>query len=169
MPLNPARRDTRKLLASPQDMHAAVLAAFPPDLAVRRKTSDDRVLWRVARDRPQHVLLLFVCSAAAPDLTHLAKQAGWPTTSGWETQDYSPLLDRLVPGQRAFRLTANPVRRLRDDKHPRRGAPRGHVTAAQQTAWLVSRTPSAGFTLATTSAGHSAVSVRDRRVVSFAR
>jgi len=24
MPLNPARRDTRKLLASPQDMHAAV-------------------------------------------------------------------------------------------------------------------------------------------------
>jgi CRISPR system Cascade subunit CasE len=168
MALNPARRGTRSMLASPQAMHAAVLAAFPPGLTIVGN-QDNRLLWRVDRDSP-HRVLLYLCSAASPDLTHLLEQVGWPTTSRWESRDYGPLLERLAVGQRwAFRLTANPVRRVRDDKHPSRGAPRGHVTAAQQTSWLTDRASAAGFSVPLTPTGDPAVVVRERRVLTFPR
>jgi len=100
MPLNAARRDARRLLGSPQSLHAAVLASFPPNLQAQ-----ERVLWRVDRDAA-HSALLYLLSPGRPDLTHLVEQAGWPTTSSWETREYGPLLDRLAPGQQwAFRTS----------------------------------------------------------------
>lgn len=168
MHLNPARRQARMLLASPQAMHSAVLAAFAPDL-MDGGDERERVLWRVDRDVP-HQALLYMSSSTTPDLTHLVEQAGWPTTSGWESREYSPLLARLAKGQRwAFRVTANPVRRVRGDKEPGRGKVRGHVTAAQQTAWLLERGAAAGFEVATTDEGEPCIEVRDRRVVTFPR
>lgn len=167
MHLNPARRAARALLGSPQALHAAVLASFPPDELTEDGSS--RVLWRIDRDA-RHATCLYMCSAAKPDLTHLVEQAGWPTTTAWETRDYTHLLDRLAPGQRwAFRLTANPVRRVRDKDHPRRGAPRGHVTATQQAAWLIERGDRSGFAVASGQDGQPCVLVRDRKVVSFPR
>jgi CRISPR system Cascade subunit CasE len=167
MPINPARRGTRTLLASPQSMHAAVLAAFPPQPEPVGDAA--RVLWRVDRDA-EHDVILYLCSPERPDLTHLVEQAGWPTTSSWQTRDYTPLLERLAAGQPwAFRLTANPVRRVRDAKHPDRGAVRGHVTAAQQVEWLLTKAAGAGFTVATASDGEPAVTVAERVVKNFAR
>jgi len=167
MPLNPARRGTRSLLASPQSMHAAVLASFPPDVGT--DDSEGRVLWRVDRDTP-HEVFLYLCSPRRPDLTHLVEQAGWPTSSSWQTRDYAPLLDRLAVGQRwAFRITANPVRRVRDEKHPDRGAVRAHVTASQQVEWLVSHAAAAGFAVPQTPDGQAAVQVAERSVRTFAR
>ena len=73
--INPARRDARKLLGSPQAMHAAVMAAFP-----RAVTAEEgRALWRL--DEVRAGTYLYVVSPWKPDLTHVVEQAGWPTTT----------------------------------------------------------------------------------------
>lgn len=140
MPLNPARRGSKFLLTSPHSMHAAVMAAFPPEVSTR--TTGGRILWRV--DRNQHEVLLFIVSPEKPDLTHVVEQAGWPLTSTWRTRDYDSFLEALTTGQSfSFRLTANPVRQSRDPKHA--GKRLGHVTALQQRDWLLDRAENHGF------------------------
>ncbi len=142
MQINPRRRGAQPLLASPHAMHAAVLAGFPD----ARPTEEGRVLWRLDTYDNNRVLL-FVASPETPDFTHIAEQAGWPTTETWHTRPYDPFLRSLRTGQRwQFRLTANPVRSGRkagwaDTK------PIGHVTVKQQEQWLIDRTPTWGFRL----------------------
>lgn len=140
--LNPARRDCQYLLASPQRVHAAVLAAHP--LGTSAEGGEARVLWRV--DRPErHRVDLYVASPSRPDFEHLMEQAGWPTVATAEVTDYGPFLRRLTKGQTfQFRLTANPVRSLK-----RQGSARGvvspHITATSQLDWLLSRCSDWGF------------------------
>ncbi|GAA3592586.1 type I-E CRISPR-associated protein Cas6/Cse3/CasE [Klugiella xanthotipulae] len=142
--LNPQRRGGRKLLASPQAMHAAVLAGFPHPEA----TEAGRVLWRI--DAEDHAVYLYIVSPGRPDLTHLVEQAGWPTTETWTTQSYLPVLDRVQPGQRwAFRLTANPIRVLPPAPGEKRGKRMGHVTPLHQQEWLLQKSESNGFQLTT--------------------
>lgn len=154
--INPARRGSRKLLGSPQAMHAAVLAAFPqPD------DERGRVLWRVDRDDTR--TWLYVVSEPEPDFAHVVEQAGWPTTaSTWAVRPYGPLLDRIEVGQRwAFRLTANPTR-THDGKRY------GHVTAVQQLDWFVTRANGWGIDVAGGAAEPDVV-VHDRRIERFVR
>jgi len=193
--INPARRGGRKLLGSPQAMHAAVLSAF-------QQTGFDRgrVLWRV--DTDAHHRWLYVCSEPVPDFAHIIEQAGWPTTQeGWAVRPYEPLLNRLKNGQRwAFRLTANPVRSSRatgwvKDKdgqghfvYPERTPdnPRtkrhGHLTVDQQLQWLIAPRPVSverpplppraeewGFRIPSTETGVSDVIIHDRRTERFQR
>jgi CRISPR system Cascade subunit CasE len=90
MPINPARRGSRRLMASPQALHAAVLAGFADSAA----SPEGRVLWRLDT-YGQHRVLLYVASADKPDFTHIVEQAGWPTTEAWDTRDYGRFLDTL--------------------------------------------------------------------------
>ncbi len=156
-PINTARRGAHKLLGSPQAMHAAVLAAFPPSDSTRA----GRVLWRVDRTGPQSHL--YVVSPTRPDFTHLVEQAGWPTGDDpWQTRPYDSFLTALANTQRwNFRLRANPVKQARDI-HARVA----HVTAAQQRDWLLTRTHKLGFTVAEGAEDLPAVTVseRERRV-----
>ncbi|MFC6094383.1 type I-E CRISPR-associated protein Cas6/Cse3/CasE [Saccharothrix lopnurensis] len=163
--INPARRDARTMLASPQKMHAAVMAAFPPTTAAPER---GRVLWRV--DRHQHRVVLFVVSPHRPDLTHLVEQVGWPTTHTWDTRDYQPLLDRITAGQQwAFRLRANPVSSRRKTPDSTRSQRFGHVTVAQQTDWLLTRAERHGFTVVPGENKEPDVAVRGREHVTFKR
>ncbi len=164
MPLNAARRGTRFFRASPQAMHAAILAAFPP--GVSTSNADGRVLWRL--DTAGNEVFLYIVSPEAPDLTHVIEQAGWPTLSTWETRDYGPLLAQITAGQHyAFRLIANPVRQPRD---PELGGKRvGHVTAAQQEQWLMGKAERSGFRLRSGVDSAPAVVVSDREVKKFSR
>jgi CRISPR system Cascade subunit CasE len=140
MPLNPARRGCKFLLASPQAMHAAVLSAFPPGAGTG--SSLGRVLWRVDFQHP-HVHL-YIVSPEQPDLTHLVEQAGWPLSSSWETVPYAPRLAKLEVGAiMAFRLTANPVKQSRDPATLGKKLP--HVTSVQQRDWLLERSEVNGF------------------------
>lgn len=159
MYLNGARRGTRNLLGSPQRIHAAVMSSFPP--GVESAPSSARVLWRV--DRSPNATALYVSSPARPDLTHVVEQAGWPSGDDpWQTADLDPFLDRLRAGQRwAFRLTANPVRSIRD-RDGGRGSVRAHVTAGQQEIWLRERAKGWGFE-------PEVVAVRGRGHASFRR
>lgn len=140
MPLNPRRRDARRLLGSPQALHAAVLAGFTDPGAAEH----GRVLWRLDT-YDQHRVLLYTVSPEKPDYTHLVEQAGWPTTEAWDTRSYDELLGSLRIGQQwQFRLTANPVHSGRraawsDTK------PIGHVTVDQQRRWLLDRAERNGF------------------------
>lgn len=129
MYLNERLRQTKRLLANPQAMHAAVLAAFPPG-------REDRVLWRI--DRDGHRTALIVVSGSVPSFEHLQEQAGWRNEPSWETRDYDRLLDRLQRGQEyAFRLVANPAGiRSYDDGRKRRVV---HRSVPHQRRWLLER------------------------------
>ena len=138
--LNSAREGTRRLLMSPQRMHAAVMSSYPPNV-------DVRPLWRLDRSS-RHELTLYVVASERPDLTHLVEQAGWPTSATWETTTYDEFLGRLAEGQVwRFRLTANPVHRL-----PQGPGLRGKVIPlvkiSQQEDWLRRKSTGWGFTLA---------------------
>lgn len=140
--LNPARVGARRLLGSPQSLHAAVMSSFaePP----QRRPDGPRVLWRVDQLARSEVLL-YVVSPDEPDLTHLVEQAGWPTTGGWQTKPYATFLDRITAdGVWSFRLTANPVHSIR--RAPAEPTKRtAHMTPRRQVEWLINRQRDAGF------------------------
>lgn len=162
MRLNPARQGTRRLLGSPQRMHAAVSSSFP-------ELGNDRVLWRVDSSHSHDVRLLLV-SPQEPDLTHLVEQAGWPTLgeATWLTKSYSPFLARLVADQTwSFRLRANPVRRQRDENG--RIRTQAHVTVDQQRQWFLDRVDGLGVELLTNAGGRDSVEVVRRDAQQFQR
>ena len=137
--LNPARRGARKLLGSPQAMHAAVMAAFPRETA----SNGGRALWRV--DEVRAGTYLYLVSPWKPDLTHVVEQAGWPTTSNWKTVDYEPPLNQVEEASSwGFRLAADPTRSVGGAPGVR-GKRVGHVTVSQQTNWLLERAQRLGF------------------------
>jgi CRISPR system Cascade subunit CasE len=166
--INPARRGARKLLASPQAMHAAVLAAFA-EPALHH--DGHRRLWRVDQQSRQQATL-YIASPTEPDLTHLVEQAGWPTTQTWQTRPYGSLLASLEPGQQwAFRLTANPVHNGRHPKKPETAPTQrlGHVTARQQRDWLLARAERAGIRIPTGALGEPDLLIHRRTTISFPR
>lgn len=146
--LNPQRRDARRLLASPQRLHAAVLASYP-EPPTGALDGAPRVLWRLDVE-PDNRTFLYVVSPDRPDFAHLAEQAGWPSTERGTSKEYGSLLDRLAPGQRwAFRLTANPTQYVVPE-HGGRAKRVAHVSVPHQEKWLTERAESAGFRIAST-------------------
>lgn len=140
--LNTQRLGARRLLSSPQMLHAAVLSSFADSPPVGG--DGPRVLWRLDRTGKAETHL-FIVSPDRPDLTHLVEQAGWPTTGRWQTYDYSPFLSRLREGDEwAFRLTANPVHTIRrTEEEPTKIT--AHVGPRHQQHWLLKRQEVAGF------------------------
>jgi CRISPR system Cascade subunit CasE len=165
--INPARRGARKLLSSPQAMHAAVRAAFAEPEGYERPGA--RALWRL--DTPAiATTYLYLVSPGRPDLTHLVEQAGWPTTATWDTREYGPLLATLQPGQRwAFRLTANPVHSGRKTPESKETQRFGCLREAEQEQWLLRRAERCGFTVATQRDGRPNVRLHHRQAQSFKR
>lgn len=180
--INPRRRSSTRVLASPHRMHGAVSLCFPPS------TPPGRVLWRI--DRAAAGLYLYLVSAVAPDPTGFVEEHGWPATGGWATRDYAPLLDKVQAGVSfSFRLAANPVHHVRPPSTPRRdsdddrgkgaadiadrrgGRVRGqrfaHITVAQQLTWLVSRAPGWGFSVG--SEDEPTARIVERRKLVFTR
>lgn len=164
--INTARRGARALLSSPQNVHAAVLSAFPAGTA--EPSEDGRLLWRVDTVGP--ATHLYLVSAGKPDLTHLVEDAGWPSTQGWVSKDYDLLLGRLTAGERwAFRLRANPTRSGRKTTESPTTQRFGHLTAAQQLAWLTSRAQAAGFEIPLGQLDQIQAAVVHRQIMRFDR
>lgn len=143
---NAARTGARRLLTSPQMLHAAVMSSFPE--APPTPGGGPRVLWRIDYNSAAEVLL-YVTSPVRPDLTHLVEQAGWPTaeTQGWSTYDYATFLAGLsADSVWAFRLTANPVHSIRrkEGEPTKRTA---HRTPRHQIEWLLNQQERGGFAI----------------------
>lgn len=156
--LNIRRAGAKKLLGSPQAMHAAILSGFPPTV------EPGRPLWRVDAHDPLRPTL-YVVSANRPDLTHLQEQAGWPSQDVTESAVYDSFLERLAPGQIwSFRLTANPTHRTTIGDSSKVVA---HVTVNQQLQWLLGRAERLGVSFGT--ADRPSVQVVGRDLRRFAR
>lgn len=150
--LNPLRRESQRLLRSPQAMHATVLGGLPLDKV------EERVLWRLDVES-SHRLALYVLTRTRPSWEHLVEQAGWPGAdregdlAQYEVRPYEPLLERIHAGQQyAFRLTANPTSSTRtpvkmtpsqaereSEGSLSRSVRVGHSTARSQIDWFLSR------------------------------
>jgi CRISPR system Cascade subunit CasE len=165
--INTARRGAHKLLASPQALHAAILAGFPD--REDHATDGARTLWRLDTD-PSKQTLLYIVSPGRPDLTHLVEQAGWPTTETWQTRSYGAFLDSLEKGQRwAFRLTANPTRNGRRSDKSEDTQRFGAVTVDHQIQWLTTRAEKNGFSVNQQADGQLNMVVHQRRTLTFLR
>ncbi|WP_433618595.1 type I-E CRISPR-associated protein Cas6/Cse3/CasE [Dactylosporangium sp. CA-139114] len=168
--IDTARRGARKLLASPQAMHAAVRAAFtnPED----HDRPGARALWRLDTTADGTVQLYLV-SPGRPDLTHIVDQAGaraLGTAEAWTTRAYDGLLAALQPGQRwAFRLTANPVHNGRKTPASTDTQRFGRLRPAEQIQWLLDRATRCGFTIGAQHDGQPNVVVRRRQTLTFKR
>ncbi len=165
--VNPARRGARKLLASPQAMHAAVRAGFadPDD----HQRGDARTLWRLDTSGPGNVHL-YIVSPGRPDLTHLVEQAGWPTTDTWVVREYDPMLATLAPGQRwAFRLTANPTHSGRKSADAKETQRFGCLRQEEQVRWLLNRADRYGFAIVAQDDGLPNLAVNHRQTLTFKR
>ncbi|MEU7874301.1 type I-E CRISPR-associated protein Cas6/Cse3/CasE [Dactylosporangium sp. NPDC049140] len=166
--IDPARRGARKLLGSPQAMHAAVRAAFAAPEDYERPGA--RALWRLDTTAGGTVHLYLV-SPGAPDLAHLVEQAGGrDTAEAWTTRPYDGLLTSLQPGQRwAFRLTANPSHSGRKTPESKDTQRFGRLRAGEQVQWLLDRTARCGFTVAAQRDGAPNLALHRRQTLTFKR
>lgn len=89
MPINGARRSAMEIIASPNKMHAAVEASYPPvadsDACENAPTATEsgRILWRIDPIAGEgRSAWLYVVSPRRPDFTHLCEQVGWPVEGG---------------------------------------------------------------------------------------
>lgn len=138
--INPKRRGARKLLGSPQAMHAAVMSCFP------RSQADQigRVLWR--QDEVGDSTFILVTSMLKPDFSVIEEQAGWRDASTTQYKDYGAFLGAIQTGtQYRFRLTANPTRSIRQNEARSKRVP--HVGRANQERWLLEKSESNGFNI----------------------
>lgn len=137
--LNPQRRAARKLLGSPQAMHAAVMSCFPRS----REEEAGRVLWRV--DNHGDTRFLYLQSRLKPELAVIEEQAGWPSSPTGVTGDLTASLTSLESGQYwGFRLAANPSHVVTENGKKKRMA---HVTVDHQTRWFMERTERLGIAI----------------------
>lgn len=133
------KRSTMTALNSPQKLHGAIESAFDSE---ERK----RKLWRIDKLGEKTYLLLL--SEDKPNLSAAVEQFG-VSENGFETRDYSPLLERIQDGSVwHFRLTANPtISSSKKCKTGERGKVEAHISDKYQMKWLLDRAEKYGFTL----------------------
>ncbi len=141
MELDMRKRSAMTALNSPQKLHGAIESAFNSE---ERK----RKLWRIDKLGEKTYLLLL--SEDKPNLSAAVEQFGVSgSKGGFETRDYSPLLERIQNGSVwHFRLTANPTISLsKKCKTGERGNVKAHISDQYQVKWLLDRAEKHGFAL----------------------
>ncbi|MEZ4714428.1 MAG: type I-E CRISPR-associated protein Cas6/Cse3/CasE [Caldilineaceae bacterium] len=147
--LNPRNRAVQRDLARPHDLHKTIMAAFPDNL----DKAQERVLYRLDQHAQTQQVALLVQSQEQPD---------------WSTLPASYLLDnpgtkafnlQLQPGQRlAFRLRANPTKKIKDERNPKNGKRIGLYKMEEQINWLQRKAAAHGFAI------HTAMPTQQQRV-----
>ncbi len=145
--LNPLSRQVQQEIANPYQMHRTILRAFPQDL----RASGERVLFRVDALPRTGQLHLLVQSQGKPDWTWLASEDGrrpYLAASDGPNPAVKQTDLQLAAGQvLAFRLLANPTKRLGKSFGPDKGKRVGLYTAEEQMAWLQRKAVQSGFTV----------------------
>ncbi|STC69304.1 type I-E CRISPR-associated protein Cas6/Cse3/CasE [Corynebacterium pilosum] len=152
--ISPAKREGRKLITSPNALHARVAQAFPP----QQDSDAGRVLWRL--DKRQHEHVLYIVGPNKPELETLSDDAGWDGIPA-QTADYDRFLDSLLKGQRWwFELVANPTQ-SKSRGEGKRGKVTAHVSVEHQLSWLRRKADLHGFSLPDGGLGEPRVLSRD--------
>ena len=145
--LDPRRRDVRRDLASPYELHRTLLRAFPS----RDAGGPGRVLFRVEPSRKTSPPIVIVQSVKLPDWQQLppdyahiqpVKNVRFSATGVPERavpESPAAVLDRLQRGDMLrFRITANPTIKRDGKRH-------ALWAEADQIAWLIRKGESGGF------------------------
>lgn len=158
--LNPLRREVQRDLADCHNMHRRLLLAFPDQPDISSARDHFGVLYRVEPMRDGPVVL--VQSSHIPDWTRLPQ--GYLTSTP-TTKSLTALYADLRPGlDLAFRLHANPTRRISDRNQNQAEKWRGKrvnlTQEADQLDWLRRKGAASGFTLLTVRARPAGLPVR---------
>lgn len=167
--LDPRSRAGARSMGDPQRLHATIYAAMPTQPVVLGQ-SPGRPLWRLDRDEPA-APVLWIVSPEQPNLDDFAAEAGRIVAGvTYQCRPYEPLLNRLGAGQvYAFRLAANAVHSGRVSAESTDTQRLAHITAAQQLAWLTTRSTAHGFSVVKSAAGEPDAAVIGRRRLVFRR
>jgi CRISPR system Cascade subunit CasE len=149
--LNRLSAQVRAELARPYEMHRTLLRAFPQDVVHKERDDDDAagVLFRVDEQPRTNNIAVLVQSRSAPDWAYLndkrdARGHAYLQRPP-ETKSFDPLA-RLTAGQMlAFRLRANPTKRLGSHARDENGKRVGLRDEQEQLAWLQRKADAGGF------------------------
>lgn len=140
--LNPRSRQVRSELANPYEMHRTIMQAFPDGLAHSAARKDAGVLYRLDTDARTGALMLLVQSRQQPN---------WHTLKpGYLAAGCAPqvreLRLRLQAGELlAFRLRANPTRRIARGDEKNGGRRVALYKEEDQLNWLARKGAEHGF------------------------
>lgn len=166
--------ETCRLVASPYRVHAIVEAACEDGASASSEAEQGRVLWRLDSSAATGELRLYIVSPAPPNKHELSNRLCVDEPQVL-VKDYRHRVAEVKTGQVwAFRLKANPVRKVLQDKGvvPRDGIVgtlQGAVTVAQQVEWLIKRAAANGFEVVSGATGEPQVVVSQRRKEKFLR
>lgn len=137
-----SRRVANEIL-HPYEMHRTLLRAFPalPDDPEEKQRDASGILYRVEEDEQSPIVKVYVQSRLQPDWTVLQGVRGYLYTSGafpaMASKDITPAYQGLRSGQLlAFRLRANPTKRVGRPDAPNTGKRVELVREDEQIAWL---------------------------------
>jgi CRISPR system Cascade subunit CasE len=135
MKLDTTKHATMRGMTNPSLLHGALESSFSGER--------QHPLWRL--DRLNGATYLLLLSHDQPDLTHAEAEFGCPDL-GWESRDYSPLLQRIKGDSLwHFRLVANPTKSVPDPNGGKRGKVRAHTVPQYQKQWLREQGEKHGF------------------------
>jgi len=138
--LNQRNAQVRAELARPYEMHRTLLRAFPQGVVDKNRDEDDAagVLFRVDEKPGENLITVLVQSRIAPDWSFLNEKRdvrGHAYLLG--PSESKPFDLKLVAGQTlAFRLRANPTRRLGKSAGADKGKRVGIYKEEDQLKWL---------------------------------
>jgi CRISPR system Cascade subunit CasE len=124
-----------RTLTNPSLLHGALESSFSGER--------QHPLWRL--DHLNGATYLLLLSRDQPDLTHAGEEFGFPEL-GWESRDYSPLLQRIERDSLwHFRLVANPTKSVPAPNGGKRGKVCAHTIPQYQKQWLREQGEKHGF------------------------
>jgi len=147
--LNPRNAQVRRELARPYEMHRTLSRAFPQNTYHKGRDAGDAagVLFRAEQDARTNQIRVLAQSSVAPDWTSLQDlrdARGQPYLArAPETKTFEL---KLAAGQLlAFRLRANPTKRLGKHAHDENGKRVGIYGEQEQLQWLGRKAEAGGF------------------------
>lgn len=128
-------------LAQPYEMHRTLMRAFPRASGNVEARAHFGVLFRTEVDDAARIVKVYVQSNVEPDWSFLACLGSYLSTNrqspAYECKDITSALRSLKAGQTvAFRLRANPTKRLARDGDPLKGKRVALFKESEQIEWL---------------------------------
>lgn len=138
--LNPRSQQVISEMRHPYEMHRTLSKAFPPDTFRKERKDNDAagVLFRVDGQPCTNSVIILVQSRIAPDWAYLdAVKDAWRHAYLLRAPESRPFVLKLAVGQDlAFRLRANPTKRLGKSAGGDKGKRVGIYKEDEQLKWL---------------------------------